>query len=156
VLQRHEWEIACALRDISALRDRFNADASTSGNGQLTRAVLESQRRAIALAQDATLARVTALERYAGQVRSADAAHQDWQTAQRLAGLNDMYLELVARTAADGHAVAELDGLITHATAAAEVLRESLHRASMAAEVLTLPAPVPTALAVDSMPGQRA
>jgi hypothetical protein len=156
VLHRHEWEIACALRDISALRDRFNADVSSSGNGQMTRAVLESQRRAIVVAQEATQARVIALERYAAQVRSADAAHQDWQTAQRLAGQNDMYLELVARTAADGHAVAEIDGLITHATAAAEVLRESLHRASLAAEVLTLPAPVPSPPAVGSMPGQRA
>jgi hypothetical protein len=154
VLQRHEWEIACALRDISALRDRFNADASASGSGQMTRAVLESQRRAIALAQDATMARITALERYAAQVGSADAAHRDWQTAQRLAGQNDMYLELVARTAADGHAVAELDGMITHATAAAEVLRDSLHRASLAAEVLTLPSPVAPGLAVDSLPGR--
>ncbi len=153
-LQRHEWEIACALRDISALRDRFNAEAAASGRGEVTRAVLESQRRAIALAQDATQARVAALERYAAQVRAADTAHQDWQTAQRLAGQNDMYLQLVARTAADAHAVAELDGMITHATAAAEVLRDSLHRASQAAEVLTLPVPMAPVLAAERGQGQ--
>jgi hypothetical protein len=154
-LQRHEWEIACALRDISALRDRFNAEAEASGNGEMTRAVLESQRRAIALAQDATQARIAALERYAAQVRAADSAHRDWQTAQRLAGHNDMYLELVARTAVDGQAVAELDGMITQATAAAEVLRESLHRASLAAEVLTLPAPIAPALTAERALGHQ-
>jgi hypothetical protein len=154
-LQRHEWDIACALRDISALRERFNANAMASGNGEITRAVLESQRRAIAVAQDATQARVAALERYAAQVRAADTAHQDWQTAQRLAGQNDMYLQLVARTAADAHAVAELDGMITHATAAAEVLRDSLHRASLAAEVLTLPAPIVPQFSHDDAEGQQ-
>jgi len=39
----------------------------------MTDAVLESHRRALALAQQATTARVCALERYAAQVRVTDA-----------------------------------------------------------------------------------
>lgn len=74
----------------------------------MTEAVLESHRRALALAQQATTARVCALERYAAQVRVTDAARLDWQSALKIAGLNDRYLDLLARTAADDQAIAEI------------------------------------------------
>jgi hypothetical protein len=106
----------------------------------MTDAVLESHRRALALAQEATTSRVCALERYAVQVRVADAARLDWQSALKIAGLNDRYLDLLARTAADEQAIAEITSLTEQASAADEAFRESLHLATIAAEALVLPA----------------
>ena len=50
-----------------------------------------------------------------------------------LSGLNDRYLDLVARTAADEHASAEITGLTEQAAAAAQVFGGSLYQATMAA-----------------------
>lgn len=103
-------------------------------------AVLDSQQRAITLARDATEARVGALESYAVQVQAADEAQQDFLSALRLSALNSQYLDLVARTAAGEHALAEITGLTEQAVTAAEVFRGSLHQAALAAEALALPA----------------
>jgi hypothetical protein len=107
----------------------------------MTAAVLDSQRRALTLAWDATASRVGALERCAAQVEAADAAQQDWQDALRAAGLNDKYLDLVARTAADEHAVAEISSLTEQAAAAARAFSDILQHATLAAEALALPVP---------------
>lgn len=138
-LQRHEWEIACALREMTAVRAQFDKDAQASPAGAMTAAVLDAQHRAIGLAHDGTTRRVSALERYASQVGAADDAHRDWRRSLQLAGLNDRYLDLVARTAADEHAVAELADLTEQAAVTVHVLQESLRDASLAAEVLALP-----------------
>ena len=98
-----------------------------------------SEWRALALAQQATTARVCALERYAAQVRVTDAARLDWQSALKIAGLNDRYLDLLARTAADDQAIAEITTLTGQASAADEAFRKDLHRATIAAEPLVLP-----------------
>ncbi|HEX4834509.1 MAG TPA: hypothetical protein VH478_25840 [Trebonia sp.] len=68
--------------------------------------------------------RVAALEGYAGEVRAADAAYRDSRARARLAELNDPHLDLVARTAADVHGIAEL----TELTARAAAIREALQR----------------------------
>ncbi len=82
-----------------------------AGGGVLAAAaVLDSQQRAVTLARDATEARAGALESYAVQVQAADAAQQDWLSALRLSALNGQYLDLVARTAAGEHALAEITG----------------------------------------------
>jgi hypothetical protein len=138
-LQRHEWEVACALRDISGLRAQLDQGAPAGPAGTMTAAVLDSQRHAIALARDATAARVTALERYAGQVKSADDAHGDWRNALRLAGLNDRYLDLVARTAADELAISEIQDLTERAGVTMRMLQDCLQEANLAAEILALP-----------------
>ena len=137
-LKRHEWEIASTLRDIAALRAESGTGPSGS-SGPMTDAVLESHRRALALAQQATTARVCALERYAAQVRVTDAARLDWQSALKIAGLNDRYLDLLARTAADEQAIAEITTLTEQASAADEAFRESLRRTTSATETLVLP-----------------
>jgi hypothetical protein len=62
----------------------------------MTADVLQAQQRAIELAQEATTARILALERYASQVIAADEADRDWQLATTLSRLNDKYLDLVA------------------------------------------------------------
>ena len=140
VLRWHEWDIAAALREITRLRAGLAASAAAGGAGPLAAAVLDSQQRAVTLARDATGARVGALESYAVQVQAADAAQQDWLSALRLSALNSQYLDLVARTAAGEHALAEITGLTEQAVTAAEVFRGSLHQAALAAEALALPA----------------
>jgi hypothetical protein len=52
---------------------------------------------------------------------------------------NDKYLDLVARTAADQRATAEITGLAEQAAEAAQAFRETLQRATLAAEALALP-----------------
>jgi len=138
-LKRHEWEIASTLREITVLRAESCGSPPGTSPGPMTDAVRESHRRALALAQQATTARVSALERYAEQVRVTDAARLDWQSALKIAGLNERYLDLLARTAADDQAVAEIAALTGQASAADEAFRESLRRATMAAEALVLP-----------------
>jgi len=140
VLRWHEWDIAAALREITRLRAELAASAAAGGAGPMAAAVLDSQQRAVTLARDAAEARVGALESYAVQVQAADAAQQDWLSALRLSALNSQYLDLVARTAAGEHALAEITGLTEQAVTAAEVFRGSLHQAALAGEVLALPA----------------
>jgi hypothetical protein len=139
-LRRHEWEIAVALREITDLRaeHEFNATASA---GPMTDAVLGPHQRALQLAEDAIVSRVTALEHYAAEIVAVGTAYRDWQDALRLSRLNDRYLDLVARTAADEHAVAEISGLAEKATAAARAFRDTVRQVSEAAAALALPEP---------------
>jgi hypothetical protein len=139
-LRRHEWQIAIALRDITDLRaeHEFNAAASA---GPMTDSVLGPQQRALQLAQDAIESRVTALERYAAEVLAARSAFRDWRDALRISDLNDRYLDLVAHTSADEHAVTEISDLADQATAAAQALRESMRQVGLAAAALALPEP---------------
>ena len=139
MLRWHEWDIAAALREITRLRAELASSAAAGAAGPLAAAVLDSQQRALTLARGATEARVRALERYAAQVEAADMAQQDWLSALRLSGLNNRYLDLVARTAGDEHALAEITGLTEQAAAAAQVFRGSLRQATLAAEALVLP-----------------
>lgn len=136
-LRRHEWDIAVALRDISHLRAEYGLNAAASV-GPMTDAVLESHRLALQRAADSIAARVAELERYAECVRAAETAYRDWQDALRVSDLNDRYLDLVARTAADEHAVAEISGLTEQATSAARVFQETARQVSLAAAGLML------------------
>ena len=137
-LRRHEWEIAVALRDITELRTEHEFNAADS-MGPMTDAVLQPHQRALQLAHDAISARVTALERYAAQVSAAGTAYRDWQDALRVSQLNDKYLDLVARTAADQHAVIEISGLAEQAAAAAQAYRDTVQHVSLTAATLELP-----------------
>ena len=137
-LRWHEWEIAVALRDITDLRaeHEFNAAASA---GPLTDSVLGPQQRALHLAHEAIVSRVTALERYAAEMLKAGAAFHDLEDALRISDLNDRYLDLIARTAADEHAVTEISGLTDQASIAARAVRESMHQVGLAAAALSQP-----------------
>jgi hypothetical protein len=137
VLRWHEWEIAAALRDITDLRAEHELNTVASV-GPMTQSVLSSQEGALAQAQEAIAARVGGLERYAERVRAAAIAYRDWQDALRVSDLNDRYLDLVARTAADEHAVAEISGL-TERAAAAQTFRQAAQDVSLAAAALELP-----------------
>ena len=141
ILRQHEWEIAVALREITELLLDLVSDYAGGTAGPMTTAILISQNRAISIARDATTARVLALELLAAQVAAAEAARHDWETAHRMAANNDKYLDLVARTAADQRATVEITGLAEQAAEAAQALRETLQRATLAAEALALPEP---------------
>lgn len=136
-LLRHEWEIAVALRDITELRAE-HAQNTASSVGPMTEAVLRSQEGALVRAHDAIAARVSGLERYADCVSAAAAVYRDWQDSQRVAGRNDMYLDLVARTAADQHAAAEIGDMTERATTA-RALQQAVQQLSLAATALQLP-----------------
>ena len=139
-LRWHEWQIAIALRDITDLRaeHEFNTAASA---GPMTDSVLGPQQRALQLAQEGIESRVTALERYAAEVLAASSAFRDWQDALRISNLNGRYLDLLAHTAADEHAVTEISGLTSQATAAAQAVRESMRQVGLAAAALAISEP---------------
>lgn len=154
-LCQHEWEIAGKLREITSLRSLLAANAQRSPAGPMTADVLRAQRRAIELAQEATAARVVALERYAEQVTAADDADRDWQQAVKLSEFNDKYLDLVARTASDEHAIGEITGLTRQLAIAARARQDRLREADLAARVLALPAtPVDPPRPADSPDGR--
>ena len=134
----HEWEIAVALRDITDLRAEYEMNAAASV-GPMTNAVLKSHAGALAQAQQAITARVAELERYADCVSAAGTAYRDWQDALRVAELNDRYLDLVARTAADEYAVAEISGLTERAAAAQATFQQAVQKVSLAAAALEFP-----------------
>jgi hypothetical protein len=152
-LGHHEQEITATLREITTLRAELD---DGTARGPLTEAVIASQQRALGLAAAATTARVAALERLAAQVQAADAARLDWHGAHRRAGRNDRYLDLLARTAADEHATAEITGLAEQAAQAAQALRESLRAAGTEAEFLAVPARAGPGLVAAPSPGAAA
>lgn len=136
-LRRHEWEIAASLREISKLRAEHGG--GDDAPGPMTAAVLDTQHRALALATDSVTSRISKLELCAAELERADAADRDWRAAVKASGRNDQYLDLVARTAADEHAIVEISDLAEHASAAVQVFREHLGQASLAAQALVLP-----------------
>jgi hypothetical protein len=147
-LRRHEWEIALELQQITTLRAHHDAarrrHAELDGGdrygrtafGPITSEVQDPQQRILAHALGSVEARVVAMEDYAAKVKAADAALLDWDTAQELASLNDKFLDLAARTAADESAVSQMKDLTGQAATAAEAFRISLRQAGLAAEVL--------------------
>ncbi len=139
VLRQHEWEIAVSLREITELLLDLVSSAGGGTVGPMTATVLLSQNRAITIARDAVTARVLALELLAAHVAAAEAARRDWEGAHQAAAKNDKYLDLVARTAADQHATAQIAGLAEQAAQAAQALRDTLRQATLAAEALALP-----------------
>jgi hypothetical protein len=141
VLRQHEWDIAVALREISELLLDLVRSSGGHSVGPMTATVLVSQNRAVTMARDATTVRVLSLELLAAHVSAAEAARRDWETAHRMAANNDRFLDLVARTAADQHAAAELSGLTAQAAEASQAVRETLQLATLAAEALALPEP---------------
>jgi hypothetical protein len=122
-LAGQEWDIAAALREQARLRAR-RAELSEISPGPATAALLESQAQAARLAESSITARVEALERYAAEVRQADAAYLDFRQAWTLAGLHSEHQDMVARTAADEHGIAEIEAMWQQARAVRLAFRE--------------------------------
>jgi hypothetical protein len=140
-LRQHEWELARRLADISSHRAEYTTSRSEGVPGPHTAAVLVGHRRAIDIAQDSTTRRVKELQRFASEVRASDLALEDLRKAEKLALRNDRYLDLVAATAADEYAIAELTQLTDDAARARDAYTEALDRAMLAAGPLTLSLP---------------
>jgi hypothetical protein len=140
-LRQHEWEIAGRLLEITKRRAEYAANRSQGVPGPRTAAVLEGHARAIAIAQNATTHRVEELQRFASEVRASDLALEDLRQAEKLALRNDRYLDLVAATAADEHAITELTHLTDDAAQARDAYQAALDRAMRAASPLALSLP---------------
>jgi hypothetical protein len=89
--------------------------------GKLLGQLLDAARAA----ERSVIDRVAALERFAAEVRQADAAHRDWHTRARLAELTEPHLDLLARTAADSHGIAELTQMTERARAIRSAFTDS-------------------------------
>jgi hypothetical protein len=121
-LASQEWDIAVALREQAQLRAR-RAEFSTIGAGPAAAALLARQVEAAQLAESSIAARVGALEDFAAEVREADAAYRDWRQAARLAELHAQHMDVLARTAADEHGIADIEAMARHARAVRAAFR---------------------------------
>jgi hypothetical protein len=111
----------------------------TEKTGPMTAAVIGPQRRAIETALRSAKSRVENLERYAASVKAVDATYRDWIGAQHAEGLNESVRDLLANTVKDELAVEELRTLTERTAQAKEAFQESVRKASLAAETLSLP-----------------
>ena len=129
-LTGQEWDIAVALREQAQLRARRaelrvrRAEWPAGRAGPQAAALLSQQGRAAQLAEASTIRRVEALERYAAEVGAADSAYRDGKQSAALAELHDRHLDMLARTAADEHGIAEIDRLAAQARAVRRALGE--------------------------------
>lgn len=129
-LAAQEWHIAVSLREQARLRARRAEVAEATGITKATSVteatseVLRQHLDAARAAEQSVTDRVAALERYADEVRAADAAYRDWHARARLAELTGPHLDLLARTAADAHGIAELTEMTERARTIREALRD--------------------------------
>jgi len=124
-LRAQEWDIAVSLRDQARLRaSRAEITQGTGLDqpaGSPADPLLGQFVDAARMAERSVTDRVAALELFATEVRQADAAHRDWHARIRLAELTEPHLDMLARTAADSHGIAEL----TEMTARARAIRSA-------------------------------
>jgi hypothetical protein len=132
-LAEQEWDIALTLREQARLRARraeLSAAVDTKPADEATAALLERQAEAARLAEASIRERIAALERYAEEVRAADATYRDWQRelyrTVALEQLTDQHMDMLARTAADEHGIAEIEAMSQQARAVHLALRDLL------------------------------
>jgi hypothetical protein len=98
VLPYHLWDIAERLARVSALRSSHrDILAGVAADDPDVAVVLEPQRKAHSLAVADIERRVRDLEVFASRVMEADAAKRREEAVRRLADLNDVHRDLVAR-----------------------------------------------------------
>jgi hypothetical protein len=134
-------EVLAAGKKISNLRAQHSAIAEKSmpTPGSMTAAVLEPQKKALAMALSSVTSRVENLEHYASSVTAVDRTYRDWVGAQEAERLNDPVRDILAETLRDEFASEELRGLADRADTAEEAFRLSIHEADLAGETLALP-----------------
>lgn len=129
-----EWEIADALREYSRLVRNEPAKPKSEKVVEL----LDTRRRALDLSREGIERRVSALEAYAVQVAEADRQYVELQQIRQLTAGSDDVLDLLARTARDDLAVAEVEGMTHEAAVVAATFTTALETARQAA-VIALP-----------------
>src|SRR5690606_6149387 len=125
MLPAQEWENARLLAKLSALRTKHR-DTVTGATAPEVAAVAEPPARALDSSEEAVVARIEALERYAANVTEAERAFRAHQQIEELRGRIHQYEELVAETGADTFAVPELARLAEEADQLEQALRRSL------------------------------
>ncbi|SEL82194.1 hypothetical protein [Nonomuraea pusilla] len=125
MLPAQEWEIARLLAKLSALRAQHR-ETVTGGMTPEVAAVAAPLGRALDTSEEAVLARVEALERYAANVAEADRAYRAHHQIEELRGRIHQYEELVAESGADAFAVPELSRLAEDADRLEQALRRSI------------------------------
>lgn len=115
-LAGQEWDIALALREQGSLRASREA-VGDPPPGSAGAKLLAQHHDVARAAEESIIRRVVALERYATEVRAADDAYRQRLQHAAIAGLSAPHLEMLARTAADDHGIAELDAMTDQATA---------------------------------------
>jgi hypothetical protein len=122
-LRWQEWDIAVTLREQARLRG-LRASLPELSAGSPAARLLQRHRDAAAAAERSVAERVSALERYAAEVREADAAYRDWEQHAIVVQLSGPHLDMLARTAADEHGVATINAMSEQARAVRQALRE--------------------------------
>ncbi|MGI5271353.1 hypothetical protein ACQEUU_19505 [Nonomuraea sp. CA-218870] len=128
MLPAQEWEIARLLAKLSALRAKHRQTVTGAAAPEVA-AVAEPLGRALDSSEEAVVARVEALERYAANVTEAERAFHAHQQIEELRGRLHQYEELVAETGADAFAVPEIARLAEDADQLEQALRRSLSSA---------------------------
>jgi hypothetical protein len=116
-LAAQEWHIAVSLREQARLRARRAEITEATPASQATANLLRQHLEAASTAEQSVTGRIAALERFAGEVRAADAAYQDNRIRARLADLTAPHLDMLARTAADAHGITQLAEMTDRARA---------------------------------------
>ncbi len=128
MLPEQEWEIARLLAKLAALRGEHRVLLSR-GIAPEVAAVVEPLDRALANSEAAVVARVEALERYAGHVAEAERAYHARGQIEELRARLPRYEELLAESGADALAVPEIEKLAQDADALERLLRKSVSSA---------------------------
>lgn len=129
---RQEWAIARGLRDYSRVA-RKDHGALLETDSSAVAELLTSRRGVLATSLHGIERRVAALEAYASQVAEADARFAEVREIERLAAGGDELLDLLARTAADDLAVAEIAALTGEAAVVTATFSKALESAKQAA-----------------------
>jgi hypothetical protein len=125
ILPEQEWQIARVLAKLSALRAEHR-ELLARGVAPEVAAVVRSLESALAASEAAMVARVEALERYAGYVAEAERAFHARAQIEELRARLPRYEELLAESGADALAVPEIDQLTRDAEDVERVLRSSV------------------------------
>ncbi|MEU0572578.1 hypothetical protein ABZ297_45235 [Nonomuraea sp. NPDC005983] len=128
LLPEQEWEIARLLAKLSALRGEHR-ELLARGIAPEVAAVIEPLERALVNSESAVVARVEALERYAGHVAEAERAYHARGQIEELRARLPRYEELLAESGADALAVPEIERLAEDADELEQVLRRSVSSA---------------------------
>ncbi len=139
MLPAQEWEIAQLLAKLSALRSEHH-ELTFGGSTPEVAAAMAPLERALAGSEAAVVARIEALERYAGHVAEAERALYAHEQIERLRARLPRYEELLAESGADALAVPELNHLANDAGLLEEALRDSVRSAHEAFRHLDGPA----------------
>ncbi|WP_328973574.1 hypothetical protein [Streptomyces sp. NBC_00239] len=138
-LDSQVWEIADSLRTYS----RVAGQGPTQAVSEVVAQALEPRNKVLRISLASIGRRVEALEHYAAQIAEAERRRHELRQLRQLATGTEELLDLLASTARDELAVAEIEGMSDEVAKALDLFNEALQSAQDAAAV-ALPSPVAT------------